>query len=197
MVEKTTEAGRFSWRLPVCASIVGLLVFIAIDICKVDTSFFLSAFVITPVLVIVSVVLLIYAAVRSRRLREIVATVAILWAIAGLLDFYDRKHPEEIRETARWLVWSHEYKQVVLAQSTSANGDLKHIEWDAWGYAGAGNTTVYLVFDPSETLWTAAKSHQLPKFNGVPCDVFAIRRLESRWYAVHFYTDQDWDHCKQ
>jgi hypothetical protein len=195
MVEKTLEAGRVSWRLPLCASIVGLLAFIAIDICQVDTSFFLSTFVVTPVLIVVSVSFLIYAAVRRRRIREILTTLAILWAISLSLEFYDSKHPVEIRETARWLVRSHEYKQEVLAQPTSANGDLKHIEWDAWGYAGAGNTTDYLVFDPSDTLWTAARSHQPAKFNGVPCDVLAIRRLESHWYSVIFYTDQNWNHC--
>jgi len=86
------------------------------------------------------------------------------------------------------LVWSHWYKAEVLAQRDSATGELKHIEWDGWGFAGAGDTTVYLVFDPTDALSAAAQSHQPGKFGGLPCEVPFVRRLQSRWYAVRFYT---------
>jgi hypothetical protein len=57
------------------------------------------------------------------------------------------------------------------------------------------NNTAYLVFDPANTLSAAAKNNQAAEFNGVPCKVRAIRRLENHWYAVLFYTDQAWGEC--
>jgi hypothetical protein len=69
---------------------------------------------------------------------------------------------------------------------------LRHIEWDGWGWAGM-DTTVFLVFDPADSLSTAAKSHQPGKYNGLPCEVSRVRRLRSHWYNVQFYTDEYWD----
>jgi hypothetical protein len=71
-------------------------------------------------------------------------------------------------------------------------GELKHVEWDGWGFPGAGNTDVYLVFDPSDSLAAAAKKHQPGKFDGIPGRVPRVSCLESRWYAVLFYTDERW-----
>jgi hypothetical protein len=92
---------------------------------------------------------------------------------------------------ARWLLWSRSYKTEVLVQPSSANGELKHIEWDGWGWAGM-DTTVYLAFDPSDSLSQAASSRQPGKYSGIPCEVFLVRRLESRWYTVCFYTNYEW-----
>jgi hypothetical protein len=92
---------------------------------------------------------------------------------------------------ARWLVWSRSYKAEVLRQPNSANEELKHTEWDGWGWAGM-DTTVYLVFDPTDLLSRAATSHQPGKYNGLPCEVFLVRRLERHWYTVQFYTDEWW-----
>jgi len=83
-----------------------------------------------------------------------------------------------------------------LAQPVPPNNELKHIEWDGSGFAGVANNTVYLAFDPTDALSTAAKSHQPGKFNGIPCKVLMVRRLESHWYTVLFYTDETWDQCK-
>jgi hypothetical protein len=38
--------------------------------------------------------------------------------------------------TARWMLWSRAYKAKVAAQPDSLKGELKHIEWDGWGWAG-------------------------------------------------------------
>ena len=96
-----------------------------------------------------------------------------------------------VRTAARWLVWSHGYKAKVMAQPASPNGELKHIEWDGWGWAGQ-DTTVFLVFDPTDSLSAAAKSRSPGKIKGIPCEVPLVRRLESRWYTVRFYTDEYW-----
>jgi hypothetical protein len=63
------------------------------------------------------------------------------------------------KTTARWLLWSRDYKSKVLSQPSSSRGDLKHIEWDGWGWAGM-NTAVYLVFDPTDSLSPAAKNQR-------------------------------------
>ncbi|HYB61761.1 MAG TPA: hypothetical protein VEH50_09800 [Methylomirabilota bacterium] len=186
---------QFSWRPLLGAAVIGLLAFTAIATCHADTSLFLNVFVVAPVLLVFTIGSVIYALIRRRQLRTILATLAVLWAIAACFFLYNREHPFAIRETARWLIWSHEYKQQVLAQPTSVNGDLKHIQWDASGFAGVANNTAYLVFDPTNTLSDAAKNNQAAEFNGVPCKVRAIRRLENHWYAVLFYTNQAWGEC--
>jgi hypothetical protein len=104
------------------------------------------------------------------------------WAISAVLV----TNYSAIRAPARWLIWSHEYKSEVLAQPASSNGELKHIAWDRWGVPLAGGTTVYLVFDPTDALSAAARSHRPGKFGGLPCEVPLVRRLESHWYAVYF-----------
>ncbi len=78
-----------------------------------------------------------------------------------------------------------------MAQPEPENHELKHIEWDGWGWGGEDNY-VYLVFDPADSLSGAARSHQPGKYNGIPCEVFVVRRLEEKWYTVRFYTDRVW-----
>jgi len=198
--EKATETCRRSWRLPSYSAILAIVIFVPIAISNPDTFLFSSIFLVAPILLIFSlilIVLLIRAAFgHGRRLvLPILATLAIVWAIPVFSFFYNRAHPFELHENVRWLAWSHEYKREVLAQRASANGDLKYIEWDATGFAGVANNTVYLVFDPTDDLSGAAKSHQPGKFNGIPCKAFWVRRLENHWYAVLFYTDQTWNEC--
>jgi hypothetical protein len=110
------------------------------------------------------------------------------------LFIYDVKRPVAIRSAARWLLWSPQYKEEVLAQHTSANGELQHIEWDGWGMFGQ-DTSVFLVFDPADSLSTPARRHQSGKFNGIPRKVPLVTRLEKHWYAVLFYTNDYWGAC--
>jgi hypothetical protein len=95
----------------------------------------------------------------------------------------------------KWLGWSREYKKQVLEQPTPKNGDFKHIEWDGSGFAGVANNTAYLVFGPHDSLSTTAKDHLPLEVGGKSCDVWDIRRLERGWYAILFYTDQNWNDC--
>jgi hypothetical protein len=108
----------------------------------------------------------------------LVITVAVAW------NFYS------IRTATKWFLWSQRYKSEVLAQSGGAAGELKHIEWDGWGWVG--DTTVYLVFDSTDSLSVAAADHAPGKFNGIPCEVAQVSQLESHWYTVQFYTDEFW-----
>jgi hypothetical protein len=93
--------------------------------------------------------------------------------------------------SGRWLIWSRSYQSTVLAQPDLRDGYLKHVEWDYWGWSGQ-ETEVYVVFDPTDSLFPAASSHQPGKYRGIPCEVFRVRRLESHWYTVQFYTDEGW-----
>jgi hypothetical protein len=93
--------------------------------------------------------------------------------------------------SARWLIWSRSYQSAVLTQPDSTNGYLKHVEWDGWGWSGQ-DTVVYVVFDPTDSLFQAARSHQPGRYKGIPCKVFRVRRLESHWYTVQFYTNEEW-----
>ena len=193
MIDKTTQPG---WRVPSCVAIVELVIFIPLAIYGPDMFFFSIIYVVAPTLTVISLALIVWlirdAIVnRHRKLLPILGTLAILWAIPVSLFFYDYKHPFELRETARWLAWSRDYKREVLAQPTAAK-EFKHIQWDVSGFAGIANNTVYLVFDPSDALSTAAKNRQPGKLDGLPCAVWHVRRLESQWYAVLFYTDQYW-----
>jgi len=109
---------------------------------------------------------------------SLVVTASIAW------QFYS------IRTAVRWSAWSERYKSEVLAQS-NATGKLKHIEWDGWGWAGQ-DTTVYLVFDPTDSLSIPARNHRPGKFDGIPCEVPVVKQLEKNWYAIQFYTNEWW-----
>jgi hypothetical protein len=174
-----SDGNRVDWRLPLYA-VLGALVLFSIG--PSDWSVVLYLFIVA----IVSIFLL-NDAIAKRRRRSLLALV-IFWAVSAVLV----KNYSAIRDECRWLVWSHGYKAKVLAQRNSATGELKHIEWDGWGFPGAGACTVYLVFDPTDALSAAARSHRPGKFGGLPCEVPLVRRLESHWYAVRFYTDQWW-----
>jgi hypothetical protein len=105
-------------------------------------------------------------------------------------------NPSVVNAT-RWLILSGRYKSRVLAQPALA-GELKHIASDGWGWGGQ-DTTVYLVFDPTDSLSAAASNHKPGKFNGIPCEVALVRRMERQWYTAQFYADEYWsrrtDYC--
>lgn len=134
--------------------------------------------------------LLVADAIRKKGQRRLLrlVTVIIYCAIFAVI----LSHFSSVHTAARWLVWSHDYKAKVLAQRPAAGGELRHAEWDDWGFAGAGNTTVYLVFDPTDSLSLAAKSHRPGNFSGIPCKVQFVDRIEEQWYTVRFYTDENW-----
>ena len=94
-------------------------------------------------------------------------------------------YSESLRAQGRWLLRSSSYKRQVFNQDRSQPGDLKHMEWDGWGWASS-DTLVYLVNDPSDGLERAGHP-------GLPCPVWKIHRLEREWYSVVFFTDESWE----
>jgi hypothetical protein len=183
------EENRFHWQLPFFIALGSLLIFFPVTILDSTFGEILYLFVVAP---IASFFLVAVAIRRQGQYRlAILSMLAVYWFVSWALA----KNSVDVRANSRWLIRSRDYKAKVLALPDSETGELKHIEWDGWGFAGAGDTTVYLVFDPSDSLSVAAKSHSPGKFSGIPCEIYQIRRLESQWYSVVFYTDTDWGHC--
>lgn len=130
---------------------------------------------------------------RSR--VSVAALIAVLLLSVGLAGAWTLS--PSARTTLRWSISSGHYKRQVLALPPPMDGYLRHVEWDRWGFPGAGNTVVYLVLDPTNGLAAAATSGKPGAFPGLPCEVYKVRALESTWYTVVFYTETDWEHCGQ
>jgi hypothetical protein len=183
----------FNWLYPLYAAIAALVIYLPLLLSKsFDIDGILYIFVLLPVLTIVTALILLIIAIRRKRAPgpSILSVILIYWIVSGLMFL----NTARLRPPMRWLLWSKQYKTLVLAQPVRVQGELRHTEWDGWGMFSM-DTAVYLVFDPNDSLGVAARSHSHGKFQGIPCEVPPIRRLESQWYSVQFYTDSDWEHC--
>jgi hypothetical protein len=186
MSKKTVS--RPAWWLPLYGLLGAAIVVLPQMILGNGIGTFLGTAVIAAIVGLVLLVVLL----RTIRRQTIAAlSMAVVFGATSWLLF---KVSDDVRTTGRWFIQSGRYKAEILAQPTSMNGELKHAEWDGWGFAGA-DTTVYLVFDPDDSLAAAARSRSPGKYNGIPCEVPSVRRLENHWYTVLFYTDTDWNHC--
>jgi hypothetical protein len=123
---------------------------------------------------------------RKRWVIRAALTIATLIAIAFLWNFY------EVRTTVKWLILSRHYKSAVLSQSAT-NAELRHIEWDGWGGTPVGDWTAYIVYDPTDSLSATSNSIMAAKYNGIPCNVISVRRLEKNWYSVVLDMNEFWD----
>ena len=164
--------------MPFCAALAAIVLSVPL-IVNINGNDALYLFVIAPSLFIIGVGALIYAAIRKK--LQVALVVMVFWASFALLFIYS----VPIHILTRWLLWSHEYKNEVLAQPASNNGDLKHLEWDGWGWGGQ-DTSVFLVFDPMDSLSEPAKNRRGGHLNGMPCEVSLVRRMEAHWYIVFF-----------
>jgi len=187
MTDYTTK--RFDLLLLVYGGMSALVETLPTLIFGNDMDTFLLSVVIAA---LVSLVLLIVA-IRKVRSQSLATASMLLVFCATSWELF--KTSNEIRYAGRWAVGSRHYKSAVLSQPDDPNGNFKHIEWDGWGFAGAGDTTVYLVFDPTDSLKRAAKNRSSGKFTGLPCEIVRAQRLEDHWYSVLFYTDTTWDLC--
>jgi hypothetical protein len=136
MTETTPEPNRFNWKQPLCAALVVVAVYLAMVLWAMDAEFFASVLLIAPALILVSIALIGYALIvrkgRQNRLT-LLSSVAALWVTAVAMFLLAGKYDFAIRTTARWLIWSRDYKAEVFVQPRSINGDFKHIKWDSWG----------------------------------------------------------------
>ncbi len=180
---------RFNWRLPLSVVVGTSIVLVSLMVYSPYGSLPYT-FLIVPIICLICLLLLLAAVIRKRPrqcLSMLLTLVGFLAASGALL-----KNEGALRPSLRWLLWSHRFKAEVLAQPAPVNGELRHMEWEATGFAGVANNTVYLVFDPTDSLSAA---HSPGRFSGIPCKVPLVRRLESQWYSVCFYTDEAWGEC--
>ncbi len=127
----------------------------------------------------------------TRNARVLARASLIVLAIIAAVVLWEY---EPTRTEIRWLTVSGGYKARVLAQPTPLSEELKHVEWDGWGFVSM-YTTEYLVYDPTDSLAVAASSGEAGKFAGLPCKVPVVRKMERGWYVVRFYTEQAWGNC--
>jgi hypothetical protein len=183
-----------AWRRALYAAAATSVVLVSIGLCESDVSLVLYLFVAVPLLLAATIYLLITTRKNYGRRLPVLSALIVLWAISASLIVYDFKNPTATRTRARWLLWSQRYKEEVLKQPASRSGDFKHIDWDGWGMF-AQDTSIYLVFDPTDSLLKPAIERQSGNFKGIPCETQLVTRLEDHWYVVLFYTDETWGQC--
>ena len=198
VTEALTNHGRFNWKLPLYATVGATIVMLGLFVYG-DQPALVYIFLIVPIaclFCLFCLVLFVVAVLRKRPSRglSMLFAVVVFALVSGAL----LKTQDVLRPWLRWLLWSQRLKAEVLAQPTPANGELKHIEWDGWGGTPVGDWTAYIVFDPTDSLADAARtpwSGSYRRYNGIPCDVETVRRLESHWYSVALGMNQWWDRC--
>lgn len=183
------EASRINWALPVSA-VASLLILAVALIVYTPYAEFPLLFVVVPLICITLLVVLVIAIVKKR--KSLRGSTALALVAVAVTSFAILKLQDPIRESLRWLLWSNRFKAELLASPAPRPGELRHVEWEATGFAGVANNTIYLVMDPSDALHSAAQIGSPGKYPGIPCEVLKVRRLESRWYSVRFYTDEAW-----
>jgi hypothetical protein len=124
---------------------------------------------------------------RKGRQRLIAFFVVVVYVFVPILLL---SNYSLVRDHVRWFLLSGSYRPKVFAQPP--NGQLQHAEWDVWGFPASRDTTVFLVFDPTDSLAGASQALPPVKARGLPCEVVRVRRLDRQWYAVLFYTDSYW-----
>lgn len=154
MVETVEKGDRFSWRLLFFAAIGALILFLPLTFYAYDIGELLYVIVIVPVISLVLLIAAIVIAIQRKRLKSLSILSMLVVYGAVTLGLFLKSY--DIRTAIRWFLGSKAYKAEVLAQSSPANGELRHIEWDGWGWSG-NDTVVYLVFDPTDALSAAAK----------------------------------------
>jgi len=181
-VQQTVDPYVFAQRMGLC--VAASLVFIVLSLTFASSDF--AAVLCFGIALASALFLFRFVAAKKGRQRFAALLVVMTYVFAAMML---KSNYSLVRDHVRWLFLSGDYKARVLAQPPRQ--ELKHAEWDVWGFAGE-DTTVFLVFDPTDSLARAAESPPPIKSRVLPCEVGRIRRLDSQWYAVLFYTDTYW-----
>jgi hypothetical protein len=185
------SSSRLSWWVLLSPASVALLLFVPIMAFGDDYEELLYVFLAAPLLTVIWASVVLVRALARRRMPglSILVTFPLFWVVTLALSV----NSAQIHSLVRWTFHSREFKARVLSREPEPNA-LRHTIWTVGGFAGE-NTVIYLVFDPNNSLESAALSKKPGKFAGLPCEVFRVRRLESQWYTTQFYTDSEWDRC--
>jgi hypothetical protein len=126
MDERTFKPAN--WQLPLYGAFAAILVLFPKIVFGNDVG---TIFITMLLGAIVCVALLIVAVLKIRRhtiasLLMVVVFCAVCWALVRISD--------DVRTVCRWALHENAYKAEVLAQPSSTDGRLKHVEWDGWGF---------------------------------------------------------------
>jgi hypothetical protein len=182
-VQQTADTHIFARRMAIC--VVASFVLIVLSLTFADAG--LSAVLCFGIAIVSALALFVFCVAKRGRQRLAALLVAVAYVFAAILL---KSNYSLARDHVRWLFLSNGYKAKVLAQPRGE--ELKHVEWDGWGFAGVANTTAFLVFDPTDSLAGATVALPPIKARALPCEVVRVRRLGRQWYAVLFYTDTYW-----
>ncbi len=177
----------FRHWFPVSAFVVGSILW-SFDIAYWgDFGLFLVLFLAYPLTILVMVVV---AAINWRHWHCGLSTLLIFFLLSWLVA----SEGYIAHFGVRWLTGSAKYKSELLAGPPTPVGELRHMEWDGWGMAGQ-DTSVYLVYDPQNSLASAARHNLSGKVPGIPCGVSEVGRLQDHWYYAVLYTNTFWEWC--
>jgi len=128
--------------------------------------------------VLVSALALLLAVILRKHRQQRIIAILVFVLVTGMVVLNEY----HLRPRLHWMMWSHKYKSEVLASSAPHKNEFKHVEWDGdgWGSGVTGDWEGYVVFDPSDSLSAVAKSNAPARYNGIPCDVTLVRRLEKQ-----------------
>jgi len=191
---RITERDRFTWHAPLYTAASAVVVMLMLFIYSTDPVLLLIFFI-APIVCLIFLALLVIVILRrtGRTLSWLLAAVVFLVTSGAMLTTQ-----RVVRPSLRWMLWSHRIKAEVLAQPATSHEDFRHVEWDGWGGAPVGDWTVYVVYDPTDSLLVATKDQSpgiYKRYKGIPCEVESVRRLESHWYSVVLGMNEWWDRC--
>ena len=182
-MQQTADSHMFARRMAIC--VAASLVFVVLSLTFASSD--LGAVLCFGIALVSALLLFAFGVAKKGRQRLAALLVVMTYVFAAMLL---KSNYSLVRDHVRWLFLSGGYKAQVLAQPPSI--ELKHAEWDGWGIALAGETTAFLVFDPTDSLAGAAEALPPIRAQALPCEVVRVRRLDRQWYAVLFYTDTYW-----
>jgi hypothetical protein len=183
LVRWTADSQMYARRMAMC--VLASVALIILSLAFADSA--IAVVLCFGITVFSALGLLVFGLAKKGRQRLAALFVVMTYVLTAALL---KSNYSLARDHARWLLLSSSYKAKVLGQPPSQ--DLKHVEWDSWGFAGVGDTMVYLVSDPTDSL--AGSTEALPpvKTRSLPCEVVRVRRLGRQWYTVLFYSGTYW-----
>jgi hypothetical protein len=182
-VQQTADSHMFARRMAIFVVASLFLIVLSLTFAAFD----LGAVLCFGIALVSALSLVAFSVAKKGRQRIAALFVVMAYVFAAILL---KSNYSLVRDHVRWLFLSGGYKARVLAQPPSK--ELKHDEWDGWGVALAGETTAFLVFDPTDSLADAIEALPPIEAQALPCEVLRVRRLDRQWYAVLFYTDTYW-----
>jgi hypothetical protein len=193
MTEEIEDRKRDNWWLLLYAAIAGVGLFLAVIVGKTfDIEVILYTFVGVPLIsLLFALALLATSLARKRKPSKVyLLMLPVYWVVSAILFV---NHPD-LRLWTRWLLHFGALKASVLREPMPTQGELRHVEFDGWGWAGM-DTVEYLIYDPTDSLEATVAARSKGRLPGIPCEVPLVRRMEHHWYVAMYYTNAEWNNC--